>query len=420
MSFPVTTRVRSRRSRARSASPGPIGMWTQPRSIRPVKVDAAVDRYHRLWPCDPQQKRELVNALQRRGLYGRHDGRRRERRARPQGGRLLGGPWPRVLTPLVTSPRSCSSTTTSRPCPRLLPRASPINNLQRSAALFLTKTLFLDGSGRAVHLRAALSLPAHHDDAHKLLLHWVPEFVLALRPNGARSRNFLANVLKRALPRARACWQVRFCAWGRRALLGIPGDALHGSTSSPACAVGVYHLIWPSQVALPRHCAVLCSCSSAGLAVGVVVPGFFSIAHLKLIPAQPPCSPLWDVCCSPGSPICSSAAREGEAKLATGFGRGVRVSVRGRYGGRKGDLHWFERSARLRPRSREVLRAANSTPPHAPPPRANSPGARLPIPVGGVKTARLGTSSGRKNAIVLSRPTAASAWMPRPNGRRSH
>ena len=49
-----------------------------------------------------------------------------------------------------------------------------INNLQRSAALFLTKTLFSMGACRHLYRVPALSLPAHPDDAHQLFLHRIP------------------------------------------------------------------------------------------------------------------------------------------------------------------------------------------------------------------------------------------------------
>lgn len=85
-----------------------------------------------------------------------------------------------------------------------------INNLQRSAALFLTKTLFSMGL-------AALCIafpPYPFEPIQMTLINFfcigAPGFVLGLEPNNARVKgSFLTNVLKRALPASLAVIMAR-------------------------------------------------------------------------------------------------------------------------------------------------------------------------------------------------------------------
>ncbi len=164
-----------------------------------------------------------------------------------------------------------------------------------------------------------------------------PSFVLALEPNTARVRgNFLANVLKRALPASAGVLAGSILCMGAAALFGYSEAMLSTMCLITACAVGVY-LIWRISVPFTPLRRAVFVFVVAGLAVGVIrFPGFFSIARLKLIPAL-----LGVLFAAVGCLLFAwltdllERSPEKTSKLATGFGRGVRVSVRGRSGGRK-------------------------------------------------------------------------------------
>lgn len=301
------------------------------------KVDAAVDRYHVFGRVTPQQKRELVNALQRRGhtVAMTGDGVNDVlalKEADCSVAMAAGSDAARNVAEIVLVDNDFAA------MPEVVAEGRrSINNLQRSAALFLTKTLFSMGL-------AALCIfvpPYPFQPITMTLINFFcigfPSFVLALEPNTARVRgNFLANVLKRALPASAGVLAGSILCMGASALFGYPETMLSTMCLITACAVGV-HLIWRISVPFTPLCRAVLAFVVIGLSVGVVgFPGFFSIARLKLIPAL--LGGLFAVAgCLLFAWLADVLERSPEktGRLATGFGRGVRVSLRGRSGGCK-------------------------------------------------------------------------------------
>ena len=167
----------------------------------PAKLDAAVDRYHVFGRVTPQQKRELVVALKRRGhtVAMTGDGVNDVlalKEADCSVAMAAGSDAARNVAEIVLVDNDFAS----MPAVVAEGRRS-INNLQRSAALFLTKTLFSMGL-------AAICIffpPYPFEPITMTLINFfcigAPSFVLALETNRARVEgSFLGNVLRRALP----------------------------------------------------------------------------------------------------------------------------------------------------------------------------------------------------------------------------
>ncbi len=302
----------------------------------PSKVDAAVDRYHVFGRVTPQQKRELVQALQRRGhtVAMTGDGVNDVlalKEADCSVAMAAGSDAARNVAELVLVDNDFAS------MPAVVAEGRrAINNLQRSAALFLTKTLFSMGL-------AALCIafpPYPFQPIQMTLINFFcigyPGFVLGLEANRARVEgSFLVNVVKRALP---ASISVILAACLCMAGAGL--FALDSATLSTMClittsVVGCCLIFRISQpFTLLRR--LLFASIVAGLAIGIL--GFtelFSIAHLS-----------WGMMLYVALASLAASAlfftlahamdeRPGAGRrLATGFGRGVRVTRRKRGGTR--------------------------------------------------------------------------------------
>ena len=170
----------------------------------PAKLDAAVDRYHVFGRVTPQQKRELVQALKRRehtvAMTG--DG---------------------VNDVLALKEADCSIAMASgsdaasqvshivllesnfAAMPSVVAEGRRvINNIERSAALFLVKNIF---SFALALISLIFTLPYPVTSAQMSLVSALtigaPGFVLAMEPNISRIKGkFLPNVIYRALPGA--------------------------------------------------------------------------------------------------------------------------------------------------------------------------------------------------------------------------
>ena len=168
-----------------------------------AKLDAAVDRYHVFGRVTPQQKRELVVALQRRGhtVAMTGDGVNDVlalKEADCSVAMAAGSDAARNVAEIVLVDNDFAA----MPAVVAEGRRS-INNLQRSAALFLTKTLFSMG----LAAMCVIAPPYPFQPITMTLINFFcigfPSFVLALEPNRSRVRgSFLVNVLKKALPAA--------------------------------------------------------------------------------------------------------------------------------------------------------------------------------------------------------------------------
>ena len=249
-----------------------------------------------------------------------------------------------------------------------------------------------------------------------------PSFVLALGPNTARVRgNFLANVLKRALPASAGVLAGSILCMGAAALFGYSEAMLSTMCLITACAAGVY-LIWRISVPFTPLRRAVFVFVIAGLAVGVIgFPGFFSIARLKLIPAL-----LGALFAAVGCLLFAwltdllERSPEKTSKLATGFGRGVRVSVRGRSGGRKvTSTGSSARRAFDRAREKFSRRKADASARAAS--EANSPGGATSDTRRESVKAAVGASSGRKKRYRVEQANGGiRVRMPKTKRKKDH
>ena len=295
----------------------------------PAKVDAAVDRYHVFGRVTPQQKRELVQALQRRdhtvAMTG--DGVNDVlalKEADCSVAMAAGSDAARNVAEIVLVDNDFAS----MPAVVAEGRRS-INNLQRSAALFLTKTLFSMGL-------AALCIafpPYPFEPIQMTLINFfcigAPGFVLGLEPNNNRVYgSFLTNVLKRALPASLAVILAAALDIAAAHLFGFDQLTLSTMCLVTSCAVSV-SLIWRISQPLTPLRAALFVFVVGGILTGIIAfPKLLSIARLSpsvvvtlLV--------IVAVTCSIFFKLASWMDRIGPRTrhAATGFGRGVRVRL---------------------------------------------------------------------------------------------
>ena len=298
----------------------------------PAKLDAAVDRYHVFGRVTPQQKRELVVALQRRGhtVAMTGDGVNDVlalKEADCSVAMAAGSDAARNVAEIVLVDNDFAA----MPAVVAEGRRS-INNLQRSAALFLTKTLF--SMGLAAICIVAPPYPFQPITMTLINFYCIgfPSFVLALEPNNARVRgSFLSNVLKRAIPAALGVLATAILCICSAGVFGFGQDLLSTMCLITTCAVGLC-LIWRISVPFtPLRRAVFVFVVCGLVAAITLLPGFFSVGRLTVWSA---------ILTATFSALgCFAFYRladffemspERTTKLASGFGRGVRVSVRGR------------------------------------------------------------------------------------------
>lgn len=296
----------------------------------PGKIDAAVDQYHVFGRVTPQQKRELVVALQKRGhtVAMTGDGVNDVlalKEADCSVAMAAGSDAARNVAEIVLVNNDFAA------MPEVVAEGRrSINNLQRSAALFLTKTLFSMGLAAI-----CVALPPYpFQPITMTLINFFcigfPSFVLALEPNHARVEgNFLTNVLKKALPASLGVLGAAVLCIAATNLFGYTEAMLSTMCLVTTCAVGT-SLIWRISVPFtPLRVAVL-AFVVVGICVGVVgFPDFFSIARLSLAPAIQ--MVLFAVIGCAIFMMLSrrvESASERRTRRATGFGRGVRVKVK--------------------------------------------------------------------------------------------
>lgn len=302
----------------------------------PSKIDAAVDRYHVFGRVTPQQKRELVQALQRRGhtVAMTGDGVNDVlalKEADCSVAMAAGSDAARNVAELVLVDNDFAS----MPAVVAEGRRS-INNLQRSAALFLTKTLFSMGL-------AAICIafpPYPFQPIQMTLINFFcigyPGFVLGLEANRARVEgSFLVNVVKRALPASISVILAACLCMVGSALFALDNSMLSTMCLIATSAVGCC-LIWRISQPFTLLRRVLFVSIVAGLAIGILgFTEFFSIAHLSVLTAAyvlavsvASCALFFRLARA------MDARRDVGRRIATGFGRGVRVT-RYRRGGRR-------------------------------------------------------------------------------------
>ena len=301
----------------------------------PSKIDAAVDRYHVFGRVTPQQKRELVQALKRRdhtvAMTG--DGVNDVlalKEADCSVAMAAGSDAARNVAEIVLVDNDFAS----MPAVVAEGRRS-INNLQRSAALFLNKTLFSMGL-------AALCIafpPYPFEPIQMTLINFfcigAPGFVLGLEPNNARVKgSFLTNVLKRALPASIAVILAAALDIFVARVFGFSQLTLSTMCLLTSCAASV-SLIWRISQPLTPLRVVLFVFVVAGILVGVIgFPELLSIANLSMgqmvilaVIVVFTCSVFFKLA------TMMDSLKPRRRHAATGFGRGVRVRL-GRGGGK--------------------------------------------------------------------------------------
>ncbi len=301
----------------------------------PAKLDAAVDRYHVFGRVTPQQKRELVQALKRRehtvAMTG--DGVNDVlalKEADCSVAMAAGSDAARNVAEIVLVDNDFAS----MPAVVAEGRRS-INNLQRSASLFLTKTLFSMGLAAL-----CIALPPYpFEPIQMTLINFfcigAPGFVLGLEPNNARVKgSFLTNVLKRALPASIAVILAAALDIFVARVFGFSQLTLSTMCLLTSCAASV-SLIWRISQPLTPLRVVLFVFVVAGILVGVIgFPELLSIANLSMgqmlilaVIVVFTCSVFFKLA------TMMDSLKPRRRHAATGFGRGVRVHL-GRGGGK--------------------------------------------------------------------------------------
>ena len=249
----------------------------------PAKLDAAVDRYRVFGRVTPQQKRELVQALKRRGhtVAMTGDGVNDVlalKEADCSVAMAAGSDAARNVAEIVLVDNDFAS----MPAVVAEGRRS-INNLQRSAALFLTKTLF----SMALAALCIWVPPYPFQPIQMTLINFFcigfPSFVLALEANKARVEgNFLLNVLKKSVPASVLVVLAVGACMLLASLFGYGTRELSTMSLVATAAVGVA-LIWRLSVPFTPLRVALFVAVVAGLAVGVLgFADFFLISPLTL------------------------------------------------------------------------------------------------------------------------------------------
>ena len=301
----------------------------------PSKLDAAADRYHVFGRVTPQQKRELVQALKRRGhtVAMTGDGVNDVlalKEADCSVAMAAGSDAARNVAEIVLVDNDFAS----MPAVVAEGRRS-INNLQRSASLFLTKTLFSMGLAAL-----CIALPPYpFEPIQMTLINFfcigAPGFVLGLEPNNARVKgSFLTNVLKRALPASIAVILAAALDIFVARVFGFSQLTLSTMCLLTSCAASV-SLIWRISQPLTPLRVVLFVFVVAGILTGVIgFPGLLSIANLSMgqmvilaVIVVFTCAVFFKLA------TMMDSLKPRRRHAATGFGRGVRVRL-GRGGGK--------------------------------------------------------------------------------------
>lgn len=244
----------------------------------PEKLDAAVDRACVFGRVTPQQKRELVQALHRRGRTVAMTGDGVNdvlalREADCSVAMASGSAAARNVSEIVLVDNDFSH------LPEVVAEGRrSINNIQRSAALFLVKTAFT----AALAFICIVMPPYPFIPIQMSLLSTavigLPSFVLALEPNRERIRgNFLANVLARSLPASVTIVCALFAELIAGRCLGHSFDEISSVCTVLVAVVGIA-LIWRiSQPMTPLHAGLL-AVVAAIVALGCTVfAPFFEI-----------------------------------------------------------------------------------------------------------------------------------------------
>lgn len=246
-------------------------------------IEEAVDRYRVFGRVTPQQKRDLVRALHRRGRAVAMTGDGVNdvlalREADCSVSMASGSAAARNVSEIVLADNDFSH------MPEVVAEGRrSINNLQRSASLFLVKTVFT-----AVLALICIFMPPYPFIPIQMSLIstaviGIPSFVLALEPNHERIRgNFLANVLARSLPASLAI----VCALFVELALGRILDHSFAEISTVCMMItiiiGLALIYRISRPLTPMRCALLVAMCGLVLLSYTVFGDFFRVVRLPL------------------------------------------------------------------------------------------------------------------------------------------
>ena len=224
----------------------------------PEALEEAAERFHVFGRVTPQQKRELVRALRRAGhtVAMTGDGVNDVlalREADCSVAMASGSDAARNVSEVILVDDDFAH------MPDVVAEGRrSINNLQRSASLFLVKTVF----SAALALIFSILPPYPFQPVQMSLVSTaiigVPSFVLALEPNHERVRgNFLANVLARSLPASVAIVLAVGIAGGAWQVLGLSHAEASTLCVLLSCLVGLCLVLRISLPLNPLRAALL-------------------------------------------------------------------------------------------------------------------------------------------------------------------
>ena len=247
------------------------------------KLDAAVDEARVFGRVTPQQKRELVEALHRRGRTVAMTGDGVNdvlalREADCSVSMASGSAAARNVSEIVLADNDFAH------MPEVVAEGRrSINNLQRSASLFLVKTVFT-----ALLALICIVIPPYpfipiQMSLISTVVIGVPSFVLALEPNHELvSGNFLTNVLSKSLPASESITLFLLVELVLGRLLGHDFAEISTVCMFIVITVGlalIYHISVP-LTALRR--ALLAAMAAAAVLACTLGRDFFTVAWLPL------------------------------------------------------------------------------------------------------------------------------------------
>ena len=247
----------------------------------PEKLDAAVDEARVFGRVTPQQKRELVDALHRRGRTVAMTGDGVNdvlalREADCSVSMASGSAAARNVSEIVLADNDFSH------MPEVVAEGRrSINNLQRSASLFLVKTVFTAALALiCIFIPPYPFIPIQMSLISTVVI-GVPSFVLALEPNKERvSGNFLANVLSKSLPASAAIIVMLFAELSLGRLLSHDFGEISTVCMFIAIVVGLALIYRISVPLTPLRKALLVSMSALAVVACTLFRGFFCVSWL--------------------------------------------------------------------------------------------------------------------------------------------
>ena len=159
-----------------------------------------------------------------------------------------------------------------------------INNIQRSASLFLVKNIFsLLLSVVALCLPLAYPFQPLQLSLISAVTIGIPSFILALEPNRELVRgHFLRNVLRAALPGGLTDFLLVFCAMGFGYAFDLSADAVGTICTLVVLTVGLSVLWGVCRPFTPWHWALWIGCAVLGVGGALILAPWLDLVALDL------------------------------------------------------------------------------------------------------------------------------------------